>query len=148
MAENINNYTMIYLMFFIVKYNPFTVDNNLYLPTVVDDLNTEIIVSGSGVIEYDQIHRNYVNSIFPLFNYYLYLPEKPYIPQYMILTNIESFARNVSLSLWSKTFTELRGMLITLQLTPVLNNMDFLLREVENKGQELEAAENLIRLGQ
>jgi hypothetical protein len=39
-------------------------------------------------------------------------------------------------------------MLITLQLTPVLNNMDFLLREVENKGQELEAAENLIRLGQ
>jgi hypothetical protein len=133
MAENVNNYTMIYLMFFIVKYNPFTVSDNLSLPSNIIDLNKDIVESGTGVIGYDEIHRNYVNSIFPLFNYYVYIPEKPYISQYLMLSNVESFAKNVSLSLWSKTFTELRSLLISLQLSPVLNNMDLLIQEVEDK---------------
>ena len=132
MAINVNDYTMIYLMCFIIIYCPFNDDMGVKIKidaVAESDRDVHKLISESVEIDNDSIHREYVTGEFQFFNYYLYLQDMEYIPQYLTLSNISELAKRITITLFENGFDDLYKVLLSLKKTDDIT----VIKDIENK---------------
>jgi len=113
MLRNINLYSIMYMMLFIIYYDPLSKG----LPSSVEGLNNEIIlkINEYGIVNYDMIQDNFITSVFQDFNYvvkptgtsyYLNIQQMMNFTSHIAMTPTEMEVANILIGLKKKAKEE------------------------------------------